>query len=65
MALFVCPVCEAELNLEGVEVGEIVECEECGAELEVDQGVSPSASLAGGGGSARMRFASSPSSAGT
>lgn len=35
MATFVCPICEASLSLENVEVGEIVECEECGAELEV------------------------------
>ena len=35
MATFVCPVCEAKIELENVEEGEIVECEECSAELEV------------------------------
>lgn len=35
MPTFVCPVCEAELEREDVEEGEITECEECGAELEV------------------------------
>lgn len=35
MATFVCPVCEAQLQLEGLEKGEIIECEECGGELEV------------------------------
>jgi len=35
MATFICPSCEAELEFEAVEEGEIVECEECGAELEV------------------------------
>jgi alpha-aminoadipate carrier protein LysW len=33
--MFTCPVCEAQLDLDNVETGEIVECEECGAELEV------------------------------
>ena len=31
----VCPECEAELILSDVEKGEIVQCAECGAELEV------------------------------
>ena len=31
----VCPECEAELTLQDVEKGEIVQCAECGAELEV------------------------------
>ena len=30
-----CPECEAELSLENVEKGEIVQCPECSAELEV------------------------------
>lgn len=31
-----CPVCEAEVTLaDDVEEGEIVECDECGSELEV------------------------------
>jgi alpha-aminoadipate carrier protein LysW len=30
-----CPECEAELTLQDVEKGEIVQCAECGAELEV------------------------------
>lgn len=31
-----CPVCEAEVTLpDGAEEGEIVECADCGAELEV------------------------------
>jgi len=35
MPTFVCPLCEGEIEMEDVEEGEIVECEECGAELEV------------------------------
>ena len=31
----ICPVCEAELTLQDVEKGEIVQCTECSAELEV------------------------------
>ncbi len=31
----ICPECEAELALENVEKGEIVQCPECSAELEV------------------------------
>lgn len=31
----VCPECDAEIELEGVEVGEIVPCGDCGADLEV------------------------------
>lgn len=30
-----CPECEAEMELEDVEKGEIVSCPDCGAELEV------------------------------
>ena len=30
-----CPECEAELELENVEKGEIVTCADCGADLEV------------------------------
>ena len=30
-----CPECEADVNVEGVEQGEIVPCPECGADLEV------------------------------
>ena len=32
---FTCPVCEAEIELEDVEEGEIISCPECGTELEV------------------------------
>ncbi len=36
MANAECPICSAEVAFEAdTEVGEIVECEECGAELEV------------------------------
>lgn len=35
-----CPECEGVLGLESVEVGEIVQCPECGVELEV-LGVDP------------------------
>lgn len=31
----VCPECDAEFKLAGVEKGEIVTCPECGVELEV------------------------------
>jgi len=32
----VCPVCEAEVSLpEDAEEGEIIECPDCGAELEI------------------------------
>jgi len=30
-----CPECDADLNLDSPERGEIVECSDCGAELEV------------------------------
>lgn len=30
-----CPECEAEFDLEDVEEGEIVDCPDCGVELEV------------------------------
>jgi alpha-aminoadipate carrier protein LysW len=30
-----CPECEAEMELSGVEVGEIVVCPDCGVDLEV------------------------------
>ena len=30
-----CPECGAEIELEGVEKGEIVPCADCGADLEV------------------------------
>jgi len=30
-----CPECDAELTLQSPERGEIVECSDCGAELEV------------------------------
>jgi alpha-aminoadipate/glutamate carrier protein LysW len=30
-----CPECGAEIELDGVEQGEIVPCPDCGAELEV------------------------------
>ncbi len=30
-----CPECEAEMELNDVEKGEIVSCSDCGAELEV------------------------------
>ena len=34
-AIAMCPECGAEVELVGVEVGEIVPCPECGADLEV------------------------------
>ena len=34
-ATAVCPECDAEIEVAGVEVGEIVPCGECGADLEV------------------------------
>lgn len=34
-ATAVCPECDAEIEVDGVEVGEIVPCGECGADLEV------------------------------
>ena len=33
--MFECPICEAEIELDDVEEGEIVSCPDCGAELEV------------------------------
>ena len=35
VATTTCPECEAELSLENVEKGEIVQCPECSIELEV------------------------------
>lgn len=36
MPLAVCPVCEAEIHVdEDVDKGEIINCEECEAQLEV------------------------------
>ncbi len=35
-----CPECEGQLSLVDVEIGEIVQCPDCGAELEVT-GVDP------------------------
>lgn len=35
MATATCPECSAEIDVENVEVGEIVPCGECGADLEV------------------------------
>jgi alpha-aminoadipate carrier protein LysW len=34
-ATAVCPECDAEVEVQGVEVGEIVPCGDCGADLEV------------------------------
>lgn len=34
-ATAVCPECDAEIEVTGTEVGEIVPCPECGADLEV------------------------------
>lgn len=34
-ATAVCPECDAEIEVTGVEVGEIVPCGDCGADLEV------------------------------
>ena len=39
-AVAVCPECDAEVEVAGVEVGEIVPCGGCGADLEV-VGVDP------------------------
>lgn len=30
-----CPECDADVTVDGVEVGEILPCAECGADLEV------------------------------
>jgi alpha-aminoadipate carrier protein LysW len=35
MVVVSCPECAADLELNGVMVGEIVQCGECGVELEV------------------------------
>ena len=34
-AVSTCPECDAEIQVDGVEVGEILPCPECGADLEV------------------------------
>ncbi|AAL81805.1 lysine biosynthesis protein LysW [Pyrococcus furiosus DSM 3638] len=35
MSVVECPVCGAEIEVDGVELHQIVECPVCGAELEV------------------------------
>jgi len=41
-----CPECEAEVPLEGLMVGEIIYCSDCGAELEVLSVEEPRVALA-------------------
>jgi alpha-aminoadipate carrier protein LysW len=41
-----CPECDAEVNLEGTMVGEIVYCSDCNAELEVLNVEPPTVGLA-------------------
>ena len=41
-----CPECEAELNLQGLLVGEILYCPDCNAELEVLNVQRPEVALA-------------------
>lgn len=41
-----CPECEAELNLQGLLVGEILYCPDCNAELEVLNVEQPEVALA-------------------
>ncbi len=41
-----CPECEAELNLRGLLVGEILYCPDCNAELEVLNVEQPEVALA-------------------
>ena len=41
-----CPECEAELNLHGLLVGEILYCSDCNAELEVLNVEQPAVALA-------------------
>lgn len=36
MATYICPECEAELEFDDLEPGEIVECDDCATELEVE-----------------------------
>ncbi len=41
-----CPECEAEVSLQGLMVGEIIYCNDCGAELEVLSVEEPRVALA-------------------
>lgn len=41
-----CPECEAEISLQGVMVGEIIYCSDCGSELEVLSVEEPRVALA-------------------
>ena len=41
----ICPECEAEIPLDGVVVGEIIVCPDCGVDLEVLT-LQPAASVA-------------------
>ena len=41
-----CPECDAEINLEGVVINEIVVCPDCGVELEVVKLEPPTLELA-------------------
>lgn len=41
-----CPECEAELNVQGLLVGEILYCPDCNAELEVLNVERPEVALA-------------------
>lgn len=41
-----CPECEAEVNLQGLMIGEIIYCPDCNAELEVLNLEQPQVALA-------------------
>ena len=46
MATAHCPECDAEINLEGVILGEIIVCSDCGVDLEVTSLNPPQVELA-------------------
>lgn len=46
MAMATCPECDGDVSVESVEVGEIVPCDECGADLEVTKADPVELSLA-------------------
>ena len=45
-AMTTCPECEADLNLQGLMIGEILYCPDCNAELEVLNVEQPKVALA-------------------
>lgn len=46
MVAAVCPECDAAVDLQNVEIGEIIPCPDCGADLEVLSLDPPQLSLA-------------------